>query len=128
MQAAILKSSNRVLLFSVSRRAFSSYTLTHTMSPTRNKQLQVMATPEWPVPYYQRLYRDPPKYDDLDTNLENQCVEPSDEDVIHAKEALRAQGKGYIVEGVEHHFPLKDFVTKFEDSGEFCKAYVDDLL
>lgn len=40
-------------------------------------------------------------------DLENVKEEPSDLDVLHAKEALRAKGKGYIVEAVENHFPLK---------------------
>lgn len=43
----------------------------------------------------------------MKVDLSNVQQEPTDLDVLHAKEALRAKGKGYIVEAVENHFPLK---------------------
>lgn len=61
---AILKAkvSSPVMLYSVSRAAFSTNTLTYSLSSNRNHQLRVMSTPEYPVPYYQRQFRDIPKY------------------------------------------------------------------
>ncbi len=45
-----------------------------------------------------------------------------------AKEKLKTQGKGYIVEAIENHYDLKSYITSFKDSSNFSKAYVDDLL
>ena len=46
----------------LSKAEFGTNTLTHQLNPYRNHQLRVMSTPEWPVPYYQRAFRDLPKY------------------------------------------------------------------
>lgn len=45
-----------------------------------------------------------------------------------AKEMLKLDGKGYVVEAVEQHYDIKNYMTSFKDCSEFCKAYVDDLL
>ncbi len=107
MQTILKATPTRVVLYSVSRANFGTHTLSHSLNPNRNNQLRVMSTPEWPVPYYQREYRAPPVYVDIPITLEKKKIEPSDKDVLYAKEALRAKGKGYIVEAVENHFPLK---------------------
>ena len=49
-------------LIKLSRAEFGTNTLTHQLNLYRNHQLRVMSTPEWPVPYYQRAFRDLPKY------------------------------------------------------------------
>ena len=49
-------------IIKLSNAKFGANTLTHQLNPYRNHQLRVMSTPEWPVPYYQRAFRDPPKY------------------------------------------------------------------
>ena len=49
-------------LVKLSKSEFGTNTLTHQLNPYRNHQLRVMSTPEWPVPYYQRAFRDLPKY------------------------------------------------------------------
>ena len=45
-----------------------------------------------------------------------------------AKELLKLEGKGYVVEAIEQHYDIDNFRTKFADSAQFCKAYTDDLL
>ena len=88
-----------------------------------------MSTPEWPVPYYQRLERHDPSPDhDDDYNLDGAIREIDDFHVIAAKELLKTTGKGYIVEAVENHFDITNYATSFKDSSEFTSAYVDDLL
>ena len=51
-----------------------------------------------------------------------------DSHVIMAKEMLKTNGKGYVVEAIENHYELSDFVTSFKDSSKFSEAYVDDML
>ena len=87
-----------------------------------------MSTPEWPVPYYQRIFRHPPSLEKRDGNLNHFLVPVHDFHVIIAKELLKAAGKGYIVEAVENHFELDKYNTQFKDSSLFSKAYVDDML
>ena len=53
-----------------------------------NNQMRVMSTPTWPVPYYQRAFRDPKNIDKAEGDLEHIAVPVSDSDVIIAKELL----------------------------------------
>ena len=88
-----------------------------------------MSTPTWPVPYYQRLTKHNVNTGDIDKgNLENIAMEIQDVHVILAKENLKAQGLGYVVEAVENHGESDTYCTSFEDSSVFSKAYTEDLL
>ena len=95
-----------------------------------------MATPEWPVPYYQRAYRHPVSlgkncFDFIEKNTGDlSCIGENIHDihVIFAKEMLKAQGEGAVVEAIENHFDIDNYTTQFETSLAFSKAYVDDLL
>ena len=121
------KSSN--ILNSVAARAFSNNTTLTSINPEMNHKLRVMSTPEWPVPYWQRIYRSDPVPHDADTYDISKPVEYIDDrHVIIAKEWLKSTGQGYVVEAVENHFNIKSYVTSFEDSSKFTEAYVDDLL
>jgi hypothetical protein len=87
-----------------------------------------MTTPEWPVPYYQRIFRHPASLERREGNLNNFLVPVHDTDVIVAKELLKTLGKGYVVEAIENHYDLDTYKTTFKDSSLFSKAYVDDIL
>ena len=111
-------------------RAFSSQqTLLGSLNPDRNHQLRVMSTPTWPVPYYQRLIRHPVNSGDIyKGNITYVADDCDDVHVIIAKENLKAQGLGYVVEAVENHADTTTYATSFEHCGPFCKAYSEDLL
>jgi hypothetical protein len=47
---------------------------------------------------------------------------------IIAKEMLKTQGNGHVVEAIEQHFEIDNYLTKFESSEAFSTAYVDDML
>ena len=87
-----------------------------------------MSTPEWPVPYYQRVFRHPPSLEKRVGNLNHFCVPLHDFHVIMAKEVLKSIGKGYVVEAIENHYDIETYTTSFKDSSQFSKAYVDDML
>ena len=55
-------------------------------------------------------------------------VNVDDTHVMIAKELLKLEGKGYVVEAVEQHYDIDNYMTKFEDSTQFSHAYTDDLL
>lgn len=87
-----------------------------------------MSTPEWPVPYYQRVFRHPPSLEKREGNLNHFLVPVHDYHVIIAKEMLKSNNMGYIVEALENHFDIDSYITAFKDSSLFSKAYVDDML
>ena len=99
------------------------------INPDRNHSLRVMSTPTWPVPYYQRLMRHPVNSGDIDKgNLSYIAVECDDIHAILAKEGLKQQGLGYVVEAIQNHGDSTTYATSFADSSMFSKAYTDDLL
>ena len=99
-------------------------------NPAQNKNLRVMSTPEWPVPYYKRAFRAPPAIDnsEIPFNILASDIPINDKHAIMAKEHLKTIGKGYVVEAVENHFDITKYNFGFEDSSEFSAAYVDDML
>ena len=115
-------------LYKIGQRTFAQGTLMSSLNPDMNKNIRVMATPEWPVPYHQRAFRHPPSTERLGANVSHFLVPIHDMHALIAKEQLKTIGKGYVVEAMEHHFDLSSYRTKFEDCKEFCEAYVDDML
>ena len=112
----------------VEKRYFSQNSLTASLNTDRNHNLRVMSTPQWPVPYYQRAYRHPANLDRNDGDLGYFLVPCNDSHAMIAKELLKLEGKGYVVEAVEQHYDIDNYMTRFEDSAQFSAAYVDDLL
>ena len=98
------------------------------LNSAESAQMRVMATPTWPVPYYQRAFRDPVNAEKSTGSLEHICVPVKDQNVVMAKEMLMIEGKGYVVEAIEQHYDITDYRTSFESSAEFSAAYADDLL
>ena len=87
-----------------------------------------MSTPEWPVPYYQRAFRHPANLEVNKGSLSQFLVPLHDSHALVAKESLKTNGEGYIVEAIENHFNLTNYKTEFKDASAFCNAYVDDIL
>ena len=112
----------------VQKANFSQNTLVSSVNPDRNSNLRVMSTPQWPVPYYQRAFRHPANLDRSEGNLGYYVVPVHDSHVMVAKELLKLEGKGYVVEAIEQHYDIQNYITKFEDSAQFSQAYTDDLL
>ena len=98
------------------------------MNSAKNHNLRVMATPTWPVPYYQRAFRHPANLDKPEGDLGYFLCPVDDTHAMIAKELLKMEGKGYVVEAIEQHYDIDSFRTKFADSTQFCRAYTDDLL
>ena len=48
--------------------------------------------------------------------------------VIVAKEVLKSEGQGHVVQAIENHYNLDSYYTSFKDSSLFSKAYIDDAL
>ena len=97
-------------------------------NPQTNAMQRVMATPTWPVPYYQRAFRHPARLDKAEGDLGYFMVQVGDEHALIAKELLKLEGKGYVVEAIEQHYDIDSYMTAFGDSAAFSRAYTDDLL
>eukprot|EP00347_Sterkiella_histriomuscorum_P007227 403349773 len=121
---AIKKTS---LLQNAIRGFASQNTFLGSINPDLNHNLRVVSTPEWPVPYYQRAFRHPASLEKRAGNLLNFQVPLHDMHVLVAKEVLKTDGKGYVVEAIENHYNLESYRTQFKDSSQFSRAYLEDL-
>ena len=77
-----------------------------------------MSTPEWPVPYWQRSFREDAAPHENDSWDPSAIASPvNDMHVIMAKEYLKMYDMGYVVEAVENHMdlgkPVVDGVGKY---------------
>ena len=48
------------------------------------------------------------------------AVPVNDTHVMIAKEMLKLEGKGYVVEAVEQHYDIDNYRTGFKDSSQFA--------
>ena len=108
-------------------RSVSQNTLLGAINTERNHNLRVVSTPEWPVPYYQRAFRHPAALEKRAGNISAFQVPLHDMHAIIAKEILKTEGKGYVVEAIENHYNLDNYRTQFKDSSQFSRAYLEDL-
>ena len=103
--------------FQIVKRSMSQQnTFMATLNSDQNHSLRVMSTPTWPVPYYQRAFRHPTALDKVDGNILHVAVGLHNSDAMFAKEFLKLQGNGYVVEAVEQHSKGKTYLTSFDDS------------
>jgi hypothetical protein len=104
-----------------------------TMDPLLNgrhsNSLRVVSTPEFPVPYYQRIMRHPPSPENVTVNLATIAELPNEGTVIRVREQLRQTPRGLkILNYVENHVKTNSYLTACESIAEQCNIYADDLM
>ena len=93
-----------------------------------SNSLRVISTPEFPVPYYQRIMRHPPSPENMTLNLSKICEFPTEGNVARVREKLRHSPQGLkILNYVENHVKLNSYVTFLTSVTEQCNIYADDL-
>merc|ERR1712166_835611 len=96
---------NKMFKF-VAKRAFSSQnTLMGALNTQGNHNLRVMATPTWPVPYYQRAFRAEANLNMKDGDLMHVGVHLQAGHAMVAKEALKLKEMGMSLK------PLSNIMT-----------------
>ena len=95
----------------------------------RHNNLRVISTPTFPVPYYQRIMRNPPSPEQVTIDLRG-LLEPLNEGaVIRTKHQLAATPEGLkILEYVENYVEENSYLTQVDSVGEQCDIYADDLI
>lgn len=103
---------------------FSSLMLTQ-----KHNNLRVISTPEFPVPYYQRITRAPPATEQVTIDLSSLLEAPNEATVIRVKHDLAKTSEGLkILEYVENYMKETTFVTHIQSVANQCNIYSDDLI
>jgi hypothetical protein len=95
----------------------------------KHNNLRVISTPEFPVPYYQRIIRNPAAGEQVTIDL-NSLLDPmNDSTVIRVKHDLAKSSEGLkILEYVENHMQSKSYETSVTSVAEQCNIYSEDLI
>jgi hypothetical protein len=95
----------------------------------KHNNLRVVSTPEFPVPYYQRIIRNPPATEAVTISLDTFLEPPTDNTVVRVKHDLAQTAEGLqIIDYVENHLKVKSYVTYVSSIAEQCNIYADDLI
>ncbi|EGR32951.1 hypothetical protein IMG5_066070 [Ichthyophthirius multifiliis] len=90
---------------------------------------RVMSTSQWPVPYYQRLFKSYPVRERKDKmSLCLSDINIDDSNWYQAKDFLRNSFKGrQIIDYVENNIKTDTYVLIQTDVANMAKAYVNDI-
>ena len=95
----------------------------------KHNNLRVISTPEFPVPYYQRIMRNPPAVEAVTIDIDTILEPPNDGTVVRVKHDLAKTAEGLqIIDYVENHLKVKSYVTHISSISEQCNVYADDLV
>lgn len=108
-------------------RAFSkSADFSSTERPAGDR---VMSTPQWPAPYYQRMFRSYPVRQEQSVQLDGVGAPFCQMTIYEAKRVLSSTPYGaQMVSHVEDNIELDSYVMRQTDTGRMAKAYVSDLV
>jgi hypothetical protein len=96
---------------------------------SKNNHLRVISTPEFPVPYYQRIMRNPASVEAVTINLTSLLEAPNEGHVLRVRQNLAQSPEGLkMLDYVENHLKLKSYVTSVNSVAEQCNIYADDLI
>jgi hypothetical protein len=95
----------------------------------KHNNLRVMSTPEFPVPYYQRLMRNIPVVEDVNMRIDTLLEPPSDSTVIRVKNNLAKTAEGLkLIDYIEHRANINSYITYIPSVTKQCNIYADDLI
>jgi hypothetical protein len=96
---------------------------------SKHNNLRVISTPEFPVPYYQRISRAAPAPEQITIDLLTILEPPNDATVIRTKKELAQSAEGLkVIEFIENHNQSNSYITSVKSVGEQSNIYADDLV
>jgi len=103
---------------------FSSLLLTQ-----KHNNLRVVSTPEFPVPYYQRILRAPPSTEQVTIDLQTILEPVNDTTVIRVKHELAKTSEGLkVLDYVDNHLQGRTLETHVSSVAAQCNIYADDMI
>ena len=102
------------------------------MHPQRPAQERVVSTPEWPVPYYSRVFRAETRQSEahvLSRDLDEVRVPMGDLQAYFVREQLSETAEGQqVLQYAQDELPLREgYVMTMGDSSRMAQSYARDL-
>ena len=125
-----MSSSKARSLVKATKRAFCSVNNTGSMMILgEHNNLRVISTPEFPVPYYQRIMKHPASREQVTLDLRKLQSQLDDNIVISTKEKLSKTSEGLkVLDFVNNKVALSSFMTEIDSIEVQAEIYSNDLL
>jgi hypothetical protein len=95
----------------------------------KHNNLRVVSTPEFPVPYYQRLSRAVPSTEQVTIDLQSILDPVDDSTVIRVRHELTNTSEGLrILDYADNRMKVKDYETRIESVAPQCDIYSEELI
>jgi hypothetical protein len=95
----------------------------------KHNNLRVISTPEFPVPYYQRITRAPPSPEQVTIDLQTILEPVNDTTVIRVKQELAKTSDGMkVLDFVDNHMKGNNFETHITTIAPQCNIYAEELI
>jgi hypothetical protein len=95
----------------------------------KHNNLRVISTPEFPVPYYQRIIRNPAAEEQVTIDLTTLLEPMNDSTVIRVKHDLAKTSEGLkVLEYVDNHLQTTSFETYITSVSDQCNIYSEDMI
>jgi len=125
--------NSKVLFYKQSKKTFSYFNnglrSNSMLLDRRHNNMRVISTPEFPVPYYQRITRAAPSTEHQTVDF-RKLMSPVDQCcVIQTKEKLARTSEGLkVLEFVENKMNLSSYQTSIKNVTVQANIYSEDLL
>ena len=95
----------------------------------KHNNLRVISTPEFPVPYYQRITRAAPSTEQVTIDLLTILEPINDSTVIRVRHELAKTPEGLkVLEYADNYMEGSTYETTIESVAPQCDIYADDLI
>ncbi len=117
-------------LITATKKSFCSVNNTGSMMILgEHNNLRVISTPEFPVPYYQRIMKHPSSREQVTLDLRKIQYQLDDNIVITTKEKLSKTSEGLkVLDFVNNKVALDSFTTEINSIEVQAEIYANDLL
>ena len=95
----------------------------------KHNNLRVVSTPEFPVPYYQRITRAVPATEQVTIDLQTILEPVNDATVIRVRHELAKTSDGLkVLEYADNYMEGSSYETVVDSVGPQCDIYSEDLI
>lgn len=124
-----MKQNSIRTFYRVSKKGINN-TLANISSVTqRHNNLRVISTPEFPVPYYQRIFRAQPSTEQVSIDMRKFQHTIDQNIVINVKADLAKTSEGLkVLEYVENKVDLKTYESSINSIHYQAEVYAEDLV
>lgn len=119
-------------IYNISKKSFSFNNgtfLPSVLGAHSHNNLRVISTPEFPVPYYQRIFRHLDSPSQMSLDMRRLVTQPDNTNAIKTRDQLSKSSEGLkVLEFVENSLDTKSYITEIRSISAQAEIYANDLI